>query len=420
MNHQFKKNLLAATLLLLTAGAAQAETTLYGSIRYEYQNINTYSNMSAYQKGSGEAGYRFTGSSLSNLLDAGSRIGVRGSEDLGNNNSLIYNLEWKFNGMEANQPGTSDGKGFKTHIAYMGITGDWGTFKAGRQDNPFEAMITDYAVTDNFNGEDVIDVAAQRAMTSALNGTGLSALTGNSGAINLNDPEADYSGVSADIANTDYSELTQAIVYRSPIIGGFHVNAGLMMDGDMYGQVNNRKSVDLWTINGHYRYELGHDGAIFAGLGFTQAKVANNGAGSEAWKHKNNSNVFGASLSYISRAIELSATYANGNYKPTNYDSKTDTYSNGDKLKSQGWDLGAQYSFGRNYDTTVRVGYGESQVKQAGQKDKVESWAVGLQQNFSTRTWVWLEYGYQKTKFANPALDPQKMKVVSIGLWHDF
>ncbi|TWS21706.1 porin, partial [Tsukamurella conjunctivitidis] len=164
-----KKSIFAvAVASVLTLGAAQAETVLYGSIRYDYES----KKIDKHEKTDNSLGQKiekFTGKRVSNLNDAGSRIGLKGSEDLGNNNAVIYNLEWGFDGMTQDES-----KGWKTRKAILGLTGDWGTVTAGRQDNPFKVTIVDDSVTDGFNGGNVISSVAQRAMTTTLTGQGLS------------------------------------------------------------------------------------------------------------------------------------------------------------------------------------------------------------------------------------------------------
>ncbi|MHC5226005.1 porin [Ignatzschineria sp. LJL83] len=72
---------------------------------------------------------------LANLSDAGSRIGLKGSEDLGNNNPVIYDSAYGFV-QENSSP---------ARMAILGMTGDWGTFTAGKQDNPFHQSLEELA-----------------------------------------------------------------------------------------------------------------------------------------------------------------------------------------------------------------------------------------------------------------------------------
>ncbi|GGZ86398.1 porin [Ignatzschineria indica] len=415
-----KKSIFAvAVASVLTLGAAQAETVLYGSIRYDYESKKVQPMKSVHEEEGNAVTKRvkrLTSNRVSNLNDAGSRIGLKGSEDLGNNNAVIYNLEWGFDGMVQDE--SNDSK-WTTRKAILGLTGDWGTVTAGRQDNPFKVTIVDDSVTDEFNGGNVISSAAQRAMTTSLLAQGLSGEK-------LNDKGKLVEGSFVNtVDSAKFSRVGKVIAYTTPNFEGFQANAAVMMDDNLY-PTNNRKNADLWTVNAQYAYDVTADGQILAKLGYIQGKVA--GAPSEGSKKdgiivpNNNgrysSKIWGLFLGYVSDELRVTAAYADGTHKVQ--DVANADYQNGQKQKSKGWDLGASYSFGPNYFSTVRAAYGENHVKVAGEKDKVKSWAVGFEQKLSTRTRAWVEYGATETKFAGNNSDKQKDNVVSIGMRHDF
>lgn len=371
-----KKSIFAvAVTSVLTLGAAHAETVLYGSIRYDYESRKVEDTLVPHQNAGG-TNYTWEGKRLSNLSDAGSRIGIKGSEDLGNGNAVIYNLEWGFDGMTQDES-----KGGKNRLAILGLTGDWGTFTAGRQHNPFKVTIVDDTVVDNFNGSHVATSAAQRAMTSTLNGA-------------------------ETINSASYSRVGKVIAYTTPNWAGFQANVALMMDSSLYA-TNNEKNIDLWTINARYAYELGADGTLLAKAGYIQGKLAD----------VNKSKAWGLFLGYEQSAFGVSFDYANGNHTPK---SNTINAVAGDKQKSQGWDLGGRFSFGPNYYSSIRATYGQNQVKVDGHKDKVKSWAVGFEQKLSSRTRAWVEYGQEETKFAEANVDKKKDNTISVGMRHDF
>ena len=406
-----KKSIFAvAVASALTLGAAQAETVLYGSIRYDYESAKKENNVDA-NATTGKVS--FSGKRLSNLNDAGSRIGIKGSEDLGNNNAVIYNLEYGFDGMVADE---KNGK-FTTRKAILGLTGDWGTFTAGRQDNPFKVTLVDDSVQDGFNGGNVISNASQRAMSSALNGVGLVGNTKTDAETFVSGKDAD--GKVANLTNADYSRVGKVIAYTTPDFAGFQANVALMMDDSLYlDKKNDEKNVDLFTINAKYAYDLGANGTILAKAGYIQGKVAGD---------NNKSKVWGLFLGYSQEAFAVTASYAKGDHKAaTEKNDRGVWVGKGTKEKSQGWDVGASYSFGPNYFSTVRATYGENSVKvnhnvaDQGNKDKVKSWAVGFEQKLSTRTRAWVEYGQEETKFAAKEIDKKKDNVISIGMRHDF
>ena len=436
-----KKSIFAvAVASALTLGAAQAETVLYGSIRYDYENTKHEVNEN------GKIG--FTSTRLSNLEDAGSRIGLKGSEDLGNGNAVIYQLEWGFNGMD------SDSSGFKNRLAILGLTGEWGTFTAGRQNNPFKVTIVDDAVADDFNGSNTKSTGVQRAMTSALGGVGIvNASNHNLWTLDapILNPDSNVSlnhingekvnGVTAlTIQDATFSRVGKVIAYTTPEIAGFQANAALMMDKNEYSALpvdkgviagkNQQKNIDLWTVNAKYSYALNDQAEILAKAGYINGKLADNNA----------SKMYGLFLGYLSDSIKVTASYAAGSHSPQATGPsyvlpaplKGKVYTNGAKNKYKGFDLGASYSFGANNFSTVRVAYGENSIKEnasgniflgdynAGGKDKVKSWAIGFEQKLSTRTRAWVEYGNEETKYGDALIDKKKDNVISVGMRHDF
>lgn len=409
-----KKSIFAvAVASVLTLGAAQAETVLYGSIRYDYESKKVEKYDEKPEGGLVGDVRKFTGKRVSNLNDAGSRIGLKGSEDLGNNNAVIYNLEWGFDGMTQDES-----TGWKTRKAILGLTGDWGTVTAGRQDNPFKVTIVDDSVIDDFNGgSSIFSSAAQRAMTTTLTGQGLSGLkqVGEDLEIVNNVPTfVPVMEFNNTVNSANFSRVGKVIAYTTPDFAGFQANAALMMDDSFYlDGTNNSKNVDLWTINAKYAYDLGANGTILAKAGYIQGKLADN----------NKSKMWGLMLGYSQDAFKVSASYADGDHKAPNgldFAANGAAQGNGPKQKSKGWDVGASFSFGPNYFSTVRATYGQNQVKVNGDKDKVKSWAVGFEQKLSTRTRAWVEYGANETKFYLDGSDKQKDNVVSIGMRHDF
>jgi len=117
-----KKNLLVAAILASFAGAAQAETsvTLYGVVDtgIGYNKI----------KGNGYDGSKL---GMINGIQAGSRWGLRGSEDLGDGLRAEFKLESGFD--SGNGTRGQSGRLFGRQ-ATIGLANDaWGTIEFGRQ-----------------------------------------------------------------------------------------------------------------------------------------------------------------------------------------------------------------------------------------------------------------------------------------------
>lgn len=114
-----KKSLIALSVLAAISGAAQAQSsvTIYGVVDMAFQ-AESRAGVRTYAIDSGE--------------QAGSRIGFKGSEDLGGGLKAIFNLEA---GILADSGASQNGLTFGRQ-SWVGLTGDFGTVKAGRQYTP--------------------------------------------------------------------------------------------------------------------------------------------------------------------------------------------------------------------------------------------------------------------------------------------
>lgn len=358
-----KKGLLAVAVAgALTMGAAQAETSIYGSIRYDYNNMKK----EIAREDGVPVGKVNNASRVSDLQDRGSRIGIKGSEDLGNGLALVFKLEWGFNGMETNAEDLNKGGGFKNRIAMIGLAGDFGTFAVGRLDNPFKQTIVDGSVIDDFNSQ-----WSNSSANAAFNqGFGL--------------------------ANGDLDRVGNALAYITPEFSGFSANAAIIMDSnkELAGAFGKEKHVDVWTLNAQYQHDLG----FYGKAGYIQGKL---GAADEDVEK---SKAWGTQLGYKQDMFGATFAYA---------DSKTGDW------KDKGWDLGGYFAFGNDYSSTIRASYGQDKLRPAAgaEKAKTKRWALGFQQDLSERTRVWVEYGEERVKYAGETV---KDNGLSIGIRHDF
>jgi predicted porin len=66
------------------------------------------------------------------------RIGVKGSEDLGNGLKAIYQVEFGINLADTNNRLTNGNDGVTYRNTFVGLAGNWGTFLVGRHDTPLK------------------------------------------------------------------------------------------------------------------------------------------------------------------------------------------------------------------------------------------------------------------------------------------
>lgn len=149
-----KKSLLALAVAAALPAAAQAQSniTLYGiaDIGVEYSNGGANSTNTQ----AGKSGIRVQSS-----LGTGSRLGIRGSENLGGGLSAIFTIEHRFNldtgdtagGNVFVLPGTTNtafNNKFWNGLSWAGLKGGWGQVTLGRQYTP----IFDVALPADFSG----------------------------------------------------------------------------------------------------------------------------------------------------------------------------------------------------------------------------------------------------------------------------
>ena len=128
------KKLIAAAIAAVVAApaAVAADTTLYGKLHIAIQSNDLGANDN------------YT------VNNRTSRIGIKGSEDLGDGLKAIFKLE-----MAYNMTDNGGGNPFGGRNSYIGLSGGWGTFLAGRHDTP--AKVAWYAAGNDVIGDSIVD-----------------------------------------------------------------------------------------------------------------------------------------------------------------------------------------------------------------------------------------------------------------------
>ena len=167
-----KKSLIA----LAVAGAltapmiAQADATLYGSMRVELNSVD--------------------GADL-DLNDNSSRVGIKGDVDLGLEDTKGV-FQWEFNIPTADNGAYGAGGSLGERLGYIGATGSWGTALVGRQYHPHFLLM-------NFNTYTFSDASmAERYF----------------------------------LGNDNHKRVDNTIAYVTPSMGGVTLVAGLVVAGD--------------------------------------------------------------------------------------------------------------------------------------------------------------------------------------------
>lgn len=133
-----KKTLLTAALVAGFASAAHAETsvTLYGLVD---GGVGYNTQKTTWSGDFGNGSFKTRGFDFKNGVKNGNRWGLKGTEDLGNGTSAIFQLESGFD--LGNGRSAQDGRLFGRK-AVVGLTGEsWGTLTLGRQYNAADDFV---------------------------------------------------------------------------------------------------------------------------------------------------------------------------------------------------------------------------------------------------------------------------------------
>jgi len=285
------------------------------------------------------------------MQDYGSRVGLKGSEDLGNGAKLLFQLEWGFNGMEGGQ----NGEGFKNRLAWIGVAGEWGTVALGRQNNPFTESLNAGTEADEFNG----DLGSRSALRYATGTVMMSAAGAGQGSFVAMD-----------------TRVGNSIAYVSPSFSGFNVVVAGIADAPNLESddpnfnpnltnFNSSKGFDIWTVGLNYDHESGF-----------YAKAAYLGANLN--KQYKTASTYGLNVGFANEQFGVNVDFGAGN-RGKKSNSAAGLAAN-TKVTSTGWDLGGHFSFGPDYFSTVRATVGQAEVKYKvtgdTTKDKMTVWAL--------------------------------------------
>ncbi len=330
-----------------------------------------------------------------------SRLGVKGSEDLGGGLKAIYQLEFEIPMLNTNSDIDDNDRGrIRMRNTYVGLEGNFGTFLIGRHDTPLKV---------------------------------------STGKLDLfNDTIADYKGI---LAFQDL-RIDNTITYMSPNFSGFQFMASVIPSG---GETpigtgvpgdNPDGLADAWSIAGIYKNGPFYASAAFQSLdakhwaGFEE--VDSNGAlqydGIDNYGRAEDWDTWRLGLGLLDwNGFTLTGVYeANSNVLGAPEDSDMDI-----------WQIGAAYEFGNN---AIKAAYGQndidgcvgdysatcaaaiqaesglpaSDVAFLNNRD-FNNWTVGFDHYFSKRTTAYLLY----TSTESDQKDSD-WSAFSIGMIHSF
>jgi predicted porin len=269
------------------------------------------------------------------VTDRQSRIGFKGSEDLGGGLKAIWQMEQAISASAGGQDGVG-GASFANRNSYVGLSGGFGTVIMGRHDTPYK--LTTAGKLDLF-ADTMGDVNAAGNLASA----GCGGATGKSCATQL-------------ISTVHDIRPGNALAYMSPDFSGLKVAAAIVA-----GQDSDADNVDGTSLGVTYE-----NGPLYVAGGWQDVTDT-----SEAWK--------------------IGAGYAFGNFKlgAVYEDVDADGGSTGDR---DSWYLNGAFNMGA---ITLKGQYG--QLDNAGSAADGKKYTLGADYALSKRTNAYVLYDSNKS-----------------------
>lgn len=331
-----KKLLTTAVALAVTLPALSiaAGPTLYGKIHMAIESNDNHS--------SGAASYDEW-----SMATRGSRIGVKGSEDLGNGLKVGYLIEW-----QVDMDGDNPSEQLKTRNRAITLSGNWGTALAGQWDTPMKVLGSKLAVFRDQAGD--------------IRNLGVSSVTVTSSKIGTIDQRA-----------------KNVVAYVTPNMNGFSSTIAYVFDagtGQTTGSGDNSDN-NAWSANAIY-----NNGPILLGAAY----VNYNSDGRTPGPNVDDATTWRIGGAYKFGDFKVIADY-------TDMESANFTKDFDPSI----WKIGATYTMGNN---TIKFHYADrddSGLKSASCtgglatskcKDGADMWAVGLDHKLSKRTKVYAVY----------------------------
>ena len=245
-----KKLFLAIAGLASGLAAAQSNVTVYGLIDAGFNQVRSDGKKSV--------------NSIDSSQSAGSRLGFKGTEDLGDGLKALFVLEYALSNDTNSALGSaSKWSGTVTRQSYVGLSGNWGTVVAGRlQGAAFNWACSYSPLTGGIFGTDM-RLGAQTSLTCATAG-----------------------------------RAENAVGYISPSIGGFTVELN---------HVRRTESASTTNVPDDYANVVGvtyRNGPLQVGAVYNDVNRNQTGANTDIRE-------YGLGASYDFQVAKLFATYAN-------------------------------------------------------------------------------------------------------------
>ncbi|WP_322011720.1 porin [Paraburkholderia sp. J12] len=351
-----------------SAAHAQSTVTLYGVIDTGLDFASNVNGQRLWQEASG--------------VSAGSRWGVRGSEDLGGGLSAVFDLE---SGFDSTNGALGSSLAFSRN-AFVGLaSATAGTVTLGRQWDPVVDLLEPYSLNSQYGGW--------------------------------------YFSHPNDMDNLDNGfAVSNAVKYTSPKIGGFTGEA-LYSFGGKPGQFSNDSA---WSAAGAWT-----GGSFSAGVGYlrvndpeTAIQSYQNGDGytnavyGSYLQNARSQNIFVAGLSYQVNAFKFMGNFSDVDFQQGDA---------GQDVKFQNYEIASTFAATSQLNLGAGFTYTDGRDHATGQEPWYEQLNLSAEYELSKRTAVYVLAALQKAGGGavaqiagfNPSSNDKQL-VTRIGLRHSF
>lgn len=380
--------LAVASVFAAPAFAATANVDVYGQLRIAIEDTNV------------------AGQDIA-VVDRVSRIGFKGSEDLGGGLSAIWQIEQQISATGADGVGST--QSFANRNTFVGLkSASLGTVLMGRHDTPYKLGT---GSLDNF-----ADTAGDYNL-GGINLTGVAgATTGSLGYVNI---------------DHDMRSPT-AIAYISPTWSNFHFAvAGVATNAA--ANANSGDSLDAVSATAIYAagplfaslsYQKAENGNAALGLGATSYFLFGTPGGSDTWVRVTDTNAWKLGLGYT-----FGNTTVNGIYERVNVGCTAGTNGVGgvgggavscSDMEMKNWMINATHKMG---NIALKAAYGKSEFEDLDAR----KWTLGVDYSLSKRTTVYAIWNDHKgdtltaaSSAAFPVIGSNDVRTIGLGINHSF
>ncbi|RMD01164.1 porin [Aquitalea palustris] len=333
-----KKLVLVAAIAAAMPVLAQADVTIYGSVRAGIDSL------------------KYNGQTTTGVDDYNSRIGFKGSEDLGNGLKAVWQVE---NGFAVDGVASKSGSGTGTlanRTSFVGLEGSFGKVTLGNQ----------------------LDIFSETEATDNLYG-----------------PRRDSMGIpfplyeGTDVFGTYGDGFTKnGIRYDSPDLNGFTAIVE-------YGAGEGHSTTTGKQTGNNFGARLAYTNSGFFGAyaNMTQLNVLGSDKNSSVHRVE-----FGydANNLYLAATVQKATLYGDASTAVTNYASFGIADTGLNKLTSHSWAINAAYTIGAFKPSFVYSKRSGVKVDGQSQDWGASQWAAAVDYSLSKRTMVQAGYGQVK------------------------